>query len=78
MTIKKKPEQSQKADAYISKGGNVKSDKGTVKRTSVLINFPKELLDRIDEVIKEKPWLPRTSWILEAAFEKLEREKNQN
>lgn len=76
MAIKKKVDKN--ADSFISKGGSVKNEKAFQKLTSVLIKFPKDLLDRVNDEINLTPWKSRTSWIIDAVFEKLEREKNDN
>lgn len=76
MAIKKKVDKN--AESFISKGGSVKNDKGFQKPVSVLIKFPKDLIDRVNDAINLTPWKSRTSWIIDAVFEKLEREKNDN
>jgi hypothetical protein len=74
MTIKKI---SRSIEAFIDKGADVKStkDKGF---KNVLIRIPNSILEELDELIKKKPWLNRTQWIVEAIHDKIKSEFHEN
>lgn len=40
--------------------------------SNILCRIPNELLQKVDECVKHKPWLTRTSWINEAIQTSLE------
>lgn len=82
MAIARKPKTSEKRtgelniNALINKGGSIaeNSDKATVDKP-ILIRVPVEALKKIDEMVgAKKIKTPRHTWLLEAIFEKLERE----
>ncbi len=50
---------------FISKGGtSYSSHKGEF--CNILLRIPNTVLDDLDKLLKEKPWINRTSWIIEA------------
>ena len=66
MAIRKKTER----DVFILKGGDVpKKDDSEFK--VVTLRLPIEILKKLDAVIKEKPWLTRNGWIVNAINEHL-------
>ncbi len=81
MAISKKP--SAKAvvsedaiKAIIEKGGSVAEAKPEAGKKNLQLRLDADLIARIDEVRKNKAVPPsRHAWILEAIFEKLEREE---
>ena len=88
MAIVRKPGSSiaseRQIEALIHKGGEVAtarpgrpSDKAVRKTSNVLLRLPENLLFRVNEAVDARP-LPTTrhAWLLEAVFEKLEREQN--
>ena len=40
--------------------------------TSVLFRIPLSILEKMDAKVKEKPWMTRTQWIMEAIEAKLD------
>jgi hypothetical protein len=73
---------SEQVDALIQKGGGVAAEKRTpqsaktTKARFVQLRVPPQELAAIDRVLeRHRPPLSRHSWILEAIYEKLEREK---
>lgn len=82
MAIARKPKAENKdkkqvdIDALINKGGSpVANDKMKTKDKSILLRIPSDTLKTIDEVVSSKQIkTPRHTWLLEAVFEKLERE----
>lgn len=87
MAIARKPKLSetktkeQSISALISKGGSVAEDRedgGNANQTEkkpVLIRIPPEALRKIDEIVgAKKIKMPRHTWLLEAVFEKLEKD----
>ncbi len=85
MAISRKPKTSEKQvkeqniNALINKGGSIakeNSDGGKQPGGKpILIRVPAEALQKIDEIVSAKKIkTPRHTWLLEAVFEKLERE----
>ena len=85
MAISRKPKISerqvkeQNINALINKGGSIakeNSDGGKQPGGKpILIRVPAEALQKIDEIVSAKKIkTPRHTWLLEAVFEKLERE----
>lgn len=75
MTIKKRIDVSDiEREKYISKGGDVSSDKLEVRFRNIQLRVPVEMLNRIHVTTKKRPWLTRTSWILDAMEGKLKEE----
>ncbi|HXH69832.1 MAG TPA: hypothetical protein VNI60_05735 [Pyrinomonadaceae bacterium] len=87
MAIARKPKpteiqaKEQSINALISKGGSVAKDRedgGNANQTEnkpVLIRIPPEALRKIDEIVgAKKIKMPRHTWLLEAVFEKLEKD----
>ena len=50
------------------------SDRITTKRVS--LDFPTEVLDKIDDICK-KNFISKRKWFIDAAIDKLEKEKSQ-
>lgn len=82
MAISRKPKTTEKKTkevdikALINKGGstaeNGKKESGD---KPILIRIPSDALQKIDEIVMSKRIkTPRHTWLLEAVFEKLERE----
>lgn len=67
-------------DALISKGANViednKKESNQKKSTHINLRIPKDMLRKIDEVMKKRVGISRIGWILEAIQEKIERINN--
>lgn len=78
MAIKKKTEISKKAEEFISKGGKVYEDDDVKDSVKVTFRFPYSLLERLDTHLKTKPGIPRSVWVYDAIYAKLEKEENHN
>ncbi len=85
MAISRKPKISeiqvkeQNINALINKGGSIAKENNDDDKESgdkpILIRVPAEALQKIDEIVSAKKIkTPRHTWLLEAVFEKLERE----
>lgn len=85
MAISRKPKTTEKQvkeqdiNALINKGGSTAESevkKETVEgEKPVLIRVPTDTLEMIDQIVASKKIkTPRHTWLLEAVFEKLERE----
>lgn len=82
MAISRKPkttekqEKEQNINALINKGGSVAENNGRQAADKpILIRIPVDALNKIDELVSAKRIkTPRHTWLLEAIFEKLERE----
>ena len=82
MAISRKPKttegrlKEQSINALISKGGSVaENTEKQVGEKPILIRVPVEALEKIDEIVSAKKIkTPRHTWLLEAIFEKLERD----
>ncbi len=87
MAIARKPKLSetqakeQNINTLINKGGSVAEDRedgGNTKQTGdkpILIRIPAEVVKKIDEIVSAKKIkTPRHTWLLEAVFEKLEKD----
>lgn len=88
MAIERKPKPSetqakeQSINALINKGGSVgediEYDSSNAKQTGdkpILIRIPAEAVKKIDEIVSAKKIkTPRHTWLLEAVFEKLEKD----
>ena len=84
MTITKKPQLAEakarlpevEIAALIEKGGSVARQEGKIKPQFIQLRLDRELLTSIDAVLHQrKVKIPRHTWILEALYEKLEREE---
>lgn len=82
MAIAKKPERKNKQtpslDSLIEKGGSTAKRPGKSKDdiTFVQLRLPQGTIDEIDEVLEKRTPKPtRHHWLLEAIYEKLERDK---
>ena len=89
MTITKKPRATETVPAIpeaeiaalIEKGGSVasKREKNLVKPQFIQLRLDRDLLASIDAALhKRRVKIPRHTWILEALYEKLEREAGQS
>jgi hypothetical protein len=82
MAISRKPKTSEKQvreqsiNALINKGGSVAESNGKeAGGKAILIRIPVEALKKIDDIVSAKKIkTPRHTWLLEAVFEKLERD----
>lgn len=83
MAIARKPKSAEKKvkeqdiNILINRGGSVAEEINNKQSEDkpILIRVPAEVLKRIDEVVTAKKIkIPRHTWLLEAVFEKLERE----
>ncbi|MDQ3636269.1 MAG: hypothetical protein M3405_17470 [Acidobacteriota bacterium] len=82
MAISRKPKTEKRVvkekeiDALINKGGSPASDnKEKSIEKPILLRIPADTLEKVDEVVKSKQIkTPRHTWLLEAVFEKLNRE----
>ncbi len=85
MAISRKPRISEKQvkeqniNALINKGGSIAKENSDCGNQSgckpILIRVPTEALQKIDEIVSAKKIkTPRHTWLLEAVFEKLERD----
>ncbi len=85
MAISRKPKISEKQvkeqniNALINKGGSIAEENTDGGKQAgdkpILIRVPAEALKKIDEIVSAKKIkTPRHTWLLEAVFEKLERE----
>ena len=85
MAISRKPKMSTTdsaavdVDALIHKGGSVAGEGASSNRQKlvpVMLRLPPNLLERVDASVQTRVVpTPRTTWIMEAIAEKLEREK---
>jgi hypothetical protein len=79
MPVRKSPKKDETIAAkFIEEGGSVaaSNQKEKEKKLSVQLRIPKDLLDRIDAQVEQRPVkIPRHLWLLEAIHEKLEKEK---
>lgn len=84
MTISRKPKPSETGasgvdiDALIHKGGSVAGEgatHGRQKLMPVMLRLPPAMLEKVDAAVQARVVpTPRTTWIMEAIAEKLERE----
>jgi len=82
MAISRKPKTTEKQvkeqdiNALINKGGSTaESEPKREGEKPILIRVPTETLEEIDKIVASKKIkTPRHTWLLEAVFEKLERE----
>lgn len=65
MAIRKKTER----EVFIMKGGDVPKKDSEFK--VLTLRLPKEILLKIDAIIKEKSWMTRNAWIVNAINEHL-------
>lgn len=83
MAITKKPKTTAKSvsaasekqiSQLINKGGSIAREESAEDK-QVLVRIPKDLLDQVDALAKaRRVRTPRNTWIVEALFEKVERE----
>lgn len=60
-------------DNFISRGAEVKSIRNK-SFTNVLVRIPDSILNELDEILEDKPWLNRTQWIVGAINDKIQKE----
>jgi molecular chaperone DnaK (HSP70) len=86
MAISSKPKSKQtpsdiSVDALINKGGSVANDDKelpTKKEQQILIRVPSDALEQIDRLVANRRIkTARVTWLLEAIFEKLDREEKR-
>ena len=82
MAIAKKPNnklEEDKINALIEQGGSIPKDKVTGDVIKLIqLRIPSSEIERIDNLIaSRRPKPPRHSWILEAIYEKLEKDSVQ-
>lgn len=58
---------------FIDRGASVKASNEVAFR-NVLVRIPSSMLSVLDDLLKRKPWLNRTQWIVEAIDEKINEE----
>lgn len=71
MAVKKKITPS--VDSFIDKGADVKAKKEKGFK-NILVRVPTKILDDLDNLLEQKPWLNRTQLIVESISEKLNKE----
>lgn len=79
MTVRRAPLQplDKKAQKFIEQGGSTaaKPETNTKAEFAVNVRLPVDVLAQVDEAVKlRRARIPRHSWLLEAIFEKLDRE----
>lgn len=82
MAISRKPKAVEKLakepniEALINKGGSTaEKTVAKVEEKPILIRVPSDIIKQIDSIVSSKKIkTPRHTWLLEAVFEKLERE----
>jgi hypothetical protein len=79
MTVRRPPIQSidKKTEEFISQGGGTaaKAEVASKAEATVNVRLPVDVLAQVDEIVKRRrARIPRHSWLLEAIFEKLDRE----
>jgi hypothetical protein len=77
MTVVKAPQTTERrAEALIDKAPNAsKSNQGNPE-VAVTVRIPKAMLRDIERAVKQRPIkTPRHTWLMEAIYEKWEREK---
>lgn len=82
MAITRKPRRSPApavdVEALINRGGSpTGTESESTKPTPILLRVPLDMLQRIDANLKTRPVrVPRHTWILEAIYEKLNRDNS--
>lgn len=87
MVISSKPKQKQidskadkvDVDALINKGGSVASNTNQFTKTEMLVNLrmPSDIVQQIDLLVsKRRIKTSRHTWLMEAIYDKLEKERN--
>lgn len=82
MTVRRPPTQTldKKAEEFISQGGSTAAKSVQNSKTEAIVNLriPTDVLNQIDEAVKQRRLpTPRHRWLLEAIFEKLDREQGR-
>lgn len=83
MTVRRAPTQplDRKAEEFINQGGSTaaaKSEPSNKAEATVNVRLPVDVLAQVDEVVKQRrARIPRHSWLLEAIYEKLDRETKE-
>ena len=71
MAVKKKVNAS--VESFIDKGADVKAKKEKGFK-NILIRVPNKILEDLDNLLEQKPWLNRTQLIVESISEKINKE----
>jgi predicted DNA-binding protein len=71
MVVAKKDMESQRK-RFIEKGGSTASSKDTSEHMNICLRIPKNMVQQIDSLVKEKAGYSRTTWILQAIQKQLE------
>jgi hypothetical protein len=80
MVISRKPPKTKnlsinQVESLIQKGGSIAFCSEKVSEKPVSLRIPSDMLEKIDFLIQNRPIkIPRHTWLLEALFEKIERE----
>jgi hypothetical protein len=79
MAISRKPSKPDVSEATINaiieKGGSVAQDKKEVGKKNLQLRLETDLIDQIDEIREKRTVSPsRHTWILEAIYEKIQKE----
>lgn len=80
MTVRRPPALDKKAEQFINQGGSTtaKADSRTKDEATVNVRLPVDVLARVDEAVgHRRARIPRHSWLLEAIYEKLDREEGR-
>lgn len=82
MTVRRPPSQvtDKKLEEFISQGGSTATKPAQNGRVEATVNLriPVDVLAQVDEAVKQKRLpTPRHRWLLEAIFEKLDREQGK-
>jgi hypothetical protein len=80
MAVSKKPKLIEKAATdFIEAGGSVGADQGAQVRKLVQLRVPVDMIAEIDGIIERRPYKQsRHTWLLDAVYEKMERERQSN
>jgi hypothetical protein len=81
MTVRRAPAQplDRKTEEFINQGGStaatIKPEPSSKAEATVNVRLPVDVLAQVDEIVKQRrARIPRHSWLLEAIYEKLDRE----
>lgn len=83
MTVRRPPNQvtDKKLEEFISQGGSTAAkpaQNGDRTDATVNLRIPVDVLTQVDEAVKQRRLpTPRHRWLLEAIFEKLDREQGK-
>jgi len=74
MTVKKKVNASM--NDFIAKGADSRGIIYDFK--NILIRVPGSILIEMDHCVKQKPWINRTQWVIEAILDKIKRDVDES